>query len=300
MKKKYMLIAQINDETIEINWDKITLFEGFEKRKYKLQNIDFFTSHYKNHEHLLTVLIDNGCLTLNQLHKAKIMIVEFEQQINLIKNNHFLKINQSQNNSLELLYKKSQKYFLEDYQTICLLHILLNDFEFIKTLYKYYVTEGEYNLQAINILNSQINQVNEKIIKGNENIKGLYIGLIKEKNRLNESYLLLTRIYNYSEAISQNITMPFKDRNLAEACIEEFFYREKYYVIGCKQGIYEKRILSYKINSKQEKCINDLKFHKLLILIQNHLKSKEETSINYQYSKKANRNYEIPGQLKLF
>lgn len=29
--------------------------------------------------------------------------------------------------------------------------------------------------------------------------------------------------------------MSLKNRNLAEAYIEEFFLREKYYVIGCKQ-----------------------------------------------------------------
>lgn len=300
MKKKYMLIAQINNEAIEINWEKITSFESFKKGKYKLQNIDFFTSHYKNHEHLLTVLINNGCLTLNQLYKAKIMIIELKQQINSTTNNHPLKTNQSQNNSLELIYKRSQKYFLEDYQIICLLYNLLNDFEFIKLLYKYYVTEGEYNLQAIKILNSQINQVNEKIYKGNEKLKGLYIGLIKERNRLNESYLLLNQIYDYSKAITQNIDMSLKNRNLAEAYIEEFFLREKYYVIGCKQGIYEKRILSYKVNPNQEKCINDLQFHKFLALIQSYLKSKEDSNINSQHSKKITNDYEIPGQLKLF
>ena len=300
MKKKYMLIAQINNEAIEINWDKITSFESFKKGKYKLQNIDFFTSHYRNHEHLLAVLINNGCLTLNQLYKVKIIITEIKQQTKPTKNNNFSKTNKSQNNSLELIYKISQKYLLEDYQIIFLLYNLLNDFEFIQALYKYYVNDGEYNLQAINILNSQINQIDEKISKGNTNIKGLYIGLIKERNHLNESYFLLNQIYNYSEAISQNIDMPFKNRNLAEAYIEEFFLREKYYVIGCKQGIYEKRILSYKINTNQEKCINDLKFHNLLIFIQSYLKRKEDPNINNQHSKKITNDYEIPGQLKLF
>lgn len=300
MKKKYMLIAQINNEAIEINWDKITSFESFKKGKYKLQNIDFFTSHYRNHEHLLAVLINNGCLTLNQLYKVKIIITEIKQQTKSTKNNNFSKTNKSKNNSLELIYKISQKYLLEDYQIICLLYNLLNDFEFIQALYKYYVNDGEYNLQAINILTSQINQINDKISEGNTNIKGLYIGLIRERNRLNESYLLLNQIYNYSKAISQNIDMPFKNRNLVEAYIEEFFLREKYYVIGCKQGIYEKRILSYKINTNQEKYINDLKFHNLLIFIQSYLKRKEEPNINNQHSKKITNDYEIPGQLKLF
>lgn len=297
MKKKYMLIAQTDNETIEINWNKITSFESFKKGKYKLQNIDFFTSHYKNHEHLLAILINNGCLTnscltLNQLYKIKIMIIELKQQINSSK------VNESQNNSLELIYKRSQKYLLEDYQIICLLYNLLNDFEFIKTLYKYYVTNGEYNLQAINILNNQIEQINGKISKGNTNTKGFYIGLIKERNRLNESYLLLNKIYNYSKKITQNIDTTLKSRNLAEAYIEEFFLREKYYVTGCKQGIYEKKILSYKTGSNQEKCINDLKFHNFLILIQNYLKSKEVANIDSQQDK--TNSDEIPGQLRLF
>lgn len=289
MKKKYMLIAQIKNEQIEINWDKITPFESFRKEKYKLQNIDFFTSHYKNHNQLLVALANNNCLTLSQLHKVKIMITNFN--INTTNPNNSL---------LEPIYKKSQKYLLEDYQTIILLHQLLKEFEFIKILYDFYVTNGNYNPYSISILNSRIKQISNKIEKGSDNLKGLYIGLIKERNHLSDSLTLLNQIYNYSCSISKNITLPLKEQNLAETYIEEFFYREKYYVTGIKPGNYDRKILSYKANKKNEKYVNELQFHHLLILIQNYLESKDTIEQNKPQQKILTFDNEIPGQLKLF
>lgn len=289
MKKKYMLIAQINNEQIEINWDKITPFESFKKGKYRLQNIDFFTSHYKNYDQLLITLLNNNCLTLAQLRKARIMIT-----------NCSANTNDPNNTSLDLIYKRSQKYFLEDYQIICLLYALLNDFDFIKILYDFYTTKGGYNAYAISILTTRINQITDKIEQGNDKLKGLYTGLIKERKRLNDSFSLLNQIYHYSSNINNNISMSLKERNLAETYIEEFFIREKFYVTGSKPGNYDKQILSYRRNSKNEKCVNELQFHNLLILIQNYLESKESIQSNTQVQKTLMKDGEIPGQLKLF
>ncbi len=289
MKNKYMLIAQINNEQKEINWEKITPFESFKKGKYRLQNIDFFTSHYKNYGQLLIALVNNNCLTLSQLHKVKIMIMNCSD-----------KSNETNNLSLELIYKQSQKYLLEDYQTLLLLYELLNEFEFINILYNFYVTNGQYNARSINILNSRIEQIKEKIEKGYKNLKGIYIGLIKERNNLQSSFTLLSQIYNYSKAVSQNVSMSLKEENLAKTYMEEFFYREKYYVIGSKQGNYDKQILSYRTNKNHEKCVNELQFHNLLILIQNYLENKETPQLNTSPLKKLIKDDEIPGQLRFF
>lgn len=296
MKKNYMLVAQLDDQILEIDWTKITLFESLKKEKYKLHKIDFFTSHYKNQDLLKTILLDNGILTIHQFSKAKLAIMPFtREETTIIVNGKTKKkknISYSEN-ELDggLVYKKSQKYLLDDYHIIHLLYSLLDDFEFIKRLYDFYIVNGKYNKQNINTLQSQISQIEEKIKQGKSNLNGLRLGLIIQRDQLNESNFLLTSIYSYSQAKTEKKPLTLSQKNLAEANIEEFFNREKYYVIGCKQGTYERRVLSFKLDQKKQRCINQLQFHTLITFIQNYLQELE--------AKNNLEKFEYPKQKKI-
>ena len=71
---KYVLIAKTKFGIIEINWTSIKDFAPLTKQKYKLEKIDYFTTHFIDENELIEFLIKNNLLPTIGLKKTRLSI----------------------------------------------------------------------------------------------------------------------------------------------------------------------------------------------------------------------------------
>ena len=138
-------------------------------------------------------------------------------------------------------YKRVSSYLTDDAATIAFLQSKLDDFDFIEALYKKYAdeTHGKYGKRVLNNLNYLYDN------EDNENIrKGLFVQLIQVK----EQNSLLGSIYTYSQMKKNGEYIEREQYESVRNNIREFYLREVYSVVGCRDGLYDNRELTFAQN----------------------------------------------------
>lgn len=292
--RNYALVTTEKDKLTEIDWTKIKSFEHLRKSKYKLDKIDYFTSHYTNELEILKVLVESGLLALKQLKKVKLTIYPIKRDNNIIR---------YADRSIEgLIYKEINTALENDSYVISLLNTLIKDENFVNKLYDFYIVNGKYNINNLNDLECKIISVEENLQK-NYSVKLQNILYAYKRMRKNfiDNINLIENISNYSRELNRYGHTSNNLNNSIKNNIEEFYLRQKYYVLSYEEGTSDRRILSFRKNKNNQLSVNYLEFHQLIVFIQNYITSKKEEPLQEKVLKKTNINpIYIDGQLSFF
>ncbi len=303
--RSYVLVATNKEKIMEIDWAQVKTFENLKKRKYKLEEIDFFTKHFTNVQELISVLRCNNILGMQTYENLNLDIYPAKQNkvtelVNGKKKSVSRPIYDIDSLPYGIMYKRQSQLFQNDQFIINLLQSKINDFSFIEQLYKIYTSNGVYSTTNFNILTNKIDNIIRAMnqntsISNITRYRQILQALEKERNNFQEIYGLLSSIYNFSK----NSTKEFNYSNTAIICvknnIEEFFLREKYYVTGFIDGLNDNRYLEFKRDKNGQRCINYFSYRFLLMTIDNIINEQRKSDLK---SNEEKRKILIPNKAK--
>lgn len=324
--KSYVLVAKKGNEKLVIDWTKVKPYSEFKKQKYSLKQIDFFTSHFVSKEELCNFLIKAELATPEQLSGASFWIYPAKQnKVEQIVNGKTKKVDApilaDEQLQYGIAYADVKRLLEDDYYVISLLQSKITDYDFICNLYNKYVKNGKYSERIIENLKAQ-----ERIAEDNyrryrdSKYEGMRKSYIAQRIGIQESHSLLRSVMNYAEMLKRGEYPSNEAYQSVRNNIKEFYLREKYTVIGCRDGLYDNRILEYKKNKDGSILTNYVKFHKLILFIAKELSEEEKKTKEIKEARakelfeqgedpkvigkmkiiKRERKGQIPGQLTLF
>ncbi len=304
--RSYVLVGKKGNELIEIDWTKVKPFSELKSKKYRLEQIDFFTSHYLDKQELLQVLIDYDFLTYEQLTNIQFWIYQAKQNskteiINGKKRKISSPIYAEKHLEYGLAYKDMEKFLNDDEYVIYYLQSKLNDYDFIVRLYNKYVKQGRYSDLNVENAKAKYNICKDEIIRSNgeekERLERLAKAYYRQYKDLLEINSLLTTLLAYANACKRGEYISNEFLETARNNIREFFLRIKYNVIACTDGLNDNRALTFELDKNNNPKINYLAFHNLIMFISNY--QEKEKKENGQ-SKPKRKTKQIEGQLAFF
>ena len=262
----YVLVGKTQKEKIIIDWTKVQKFATDKKRKYKLDRIDYFTSHFLNREELLDLLLKTGLITPEQSIGMSFWVYPASQS----QNGKKLIEPKLSPDHLEygIAYRRVSKYLEDDSALIAFLQSKLDDFKFIQALYNKYANEsnGKYGKKKLeNLQYMYDHELNE----GKK--KGYLVQLI----HVREQHSLLRNIYAYSQMKSNGEYIEKEQYESVRNNIREFFIREVYNVIRTTDGLYDNRELELGKNKDGSYQTSYINRHHLVMFISKQLVDEE-------------------------
>lgn len=286
--KSYVLVIKQDDKITEIDWTKIKEYKSLSKKKYKLEQIDYFTSHFINKEELLIFLFNAGIISKEQIKNARFWIYPAKQnKVTKIIDGKEKKVSAPEYASEHLqhgiAYSGHKELLKEDLYVMHLLETKLNDVEFINYLYNKYVTYGKYNDAVITNLKADIERCKENMRNayGNEyqKLDGIRKSKIHQLIDIQESYSLLNSIRRYAYAKHNGEYTSQEEDISVRNNIREFYLREKYIVTGCQDALNDERRLTFERDAEGYRKVNYLKFHNLIMTIKAQIDGVEKKRI---------------------
>lgn len=305
--RSYVLVGKRGNELIEIDWTKVKAFSSLKSKKYKLEQIDFFTSHFIDKQELLQALIDCNLLTYEQLSNLQLWIYQAKQNstteiIDGKKRKVSAPIYADEHLEYGVAYKEMEKFLTDDLYTIYYLQSKLSDYEFIIKLYNKYVKYGKYSELNIDNAKARYNSCKDQIRYAYGAEKTRYENMskayYKQYRDLLEINGLLTSVLAYASAIKKGEIPSNEFQETARNNIREFYLRIKYNVIRCTDGLNDNRTLTFEVDKNNNRKVNYLAFHKLVMFISNYQeKEKKEQGLT---KPKVKLKQQVDGQLSLF
>lgn len=306
--RSYALVGKKGNELIEIDWTKINRFSHLKKKKYKLNQIDFFTSHYMDKQELLRVLIEYKLITYEQLSNIQFWIYPIKQnsETQTIEGK---KVRVSKpiyaDSHLEygIAYKDMEKFLTDDLYVIYYLQHKLEDYDFIVKLYNKYAKYGHYsdlNIQNVKAkYNTCVDQIKSASGSEKERLERISKSYYRQYMELTEINGLLTSVLAYANAYKKGEYISNEFIQTARNNIREFFLRIKYNVIGYIDGVNDRRILKYELDKDNNPKVNYLAFHNLIMFISKYYEEENKKVVVTKPKVKTKR-IEVEGQLSLF
>lgn len=304
----YVIMGKGGEMPIVIDWTKVKAFASLKRKKYRLEGIDFFTTHYANRESLIAELINAEALSPAAARGIKLQIYQVKQDKKSPDGVAF-----KPNGSLQfgLAYKAYLPLLKYDNVVIRTLQEHLDDYTFINALVTKYKKEGPYNDFIFDALENKIHKIENSLHYNFE-------GVEKQRNALRSYY------YRYNQ---MRVVRGLLDSMLAYAShkthsdgevrsaynnAREFFLRIKYQVTFAKDDIDDATKLSFKTNKDGSRAVKYLEFHNFIMWLgsQLDLELGEYAQINDQIVyplaskkkkiKKREKRKEVDGQTSLF
>ncbi len=303
--RSYVLVAKKENEFIEIDWTKIEAFHHFQKEKYKLEKIDFFTRHYIDQNDLINALLKMNLLSLEQLKNIRLWIYPAKQNtklemINGRKRRVSSPLYAPSHLPYGLAYQKHTPLY-DDFYIIHLLQSKLKDWDFISKLYNKYAKEGDYSERNYQSLETKINSTKQAMSSSSREEQERYERILKsyyhQYYAIKEMNSLLNSVRRYTLDVNSSLLPSHEQQESVRNNIKEFFLRLKYVVVSCRDGINDNRTLEFKLDANQKRTVNYLAFHEFFLFLQKCLE--EEKPKQEETPKILKKKKEVDGQISL-
>ncbi len=318
--RSYVLVGRNNEEFIEIDWTKVKGFKDLATKRYKLEQIDFFTSHFPDKASLIEALISAQLLDIDQLKNLRFWIYRATQDKVETVIDGKVKKRKTLNFSSEHLqygiaYKPYLPFLSSDNSVIQILQQYLDNYDFMTQLHNKYVNEGPFSKRNSDILKQKIAhaEASLRFSAGQEHsyqeriLNSYYMQL----RYLDEMRGLLKSMQSYAMRSSQGVRHSINETECARNNAEEFFLRIKYGVKRCTHGHNDQAHIIFDYDKNGKIRVKYLDFHNLVMFIGNAIDKisgvKEgEQPIDSPFSNtphtivKRKKNDPIDGQMSLF
>ncbi len=304
----YVIVGKSGEKPIIIDWTKIKRFAKLKSKRYRLDKIDFFTTHYTSRESLIAELINSEVLTPSEARGIKLQLCQVRQDKKALDGIDF---KPNGNLRFGLAYKAYLPLFKYDKVVIRTLQDHLDDYDFIESLCSKYRSEGPYNDFAFDALENKIHKI--------ENAEHYNYSEYQKQKKALQSYryryqqmAVVRGLLDSMLAYASHKTHTPGETRSAYNNAKEFFLRIKYQVVSSYDRVDDATELTFKENKDGTIAVKYLEFHNFIMWLGSKLdlelgefaQNKEE--IVYPLAKKKKtikkrtKKDQVEGQTSLF